>query len=318
MMRLPWRTWRLLGPWGRAFVRAALVLVTLHVLVMRWAIVQSISMYATLTTGDVLVVERWPKWTGLERGDIIIFRDPTQDHEALTKRRSMVKRLIGLPGDTVIISSGKVFVNGRSIGPFPGETRRYLVQVSDSMPREQLLDLLGLPAELSPRPTGPMELPLTEERARDLLGNGLVERAEPFSASRGRQRHLFPFSARHAWNSDNYGPFEVPRKGALVPLDVDELPRYDRIITQYEGHDLQVSRGQILLDGQRVDHYRIEQDHFFVLGDARHNSSDSRFWGTVPEDHIIGRARAIICSWNEEKQRFRSERWFRTIDQRQL
>ncbi|MBK7086331.1 MAG: signal peptidase I, partial [Flavobacteriales bacterium] len=99
------------------------LLILVHTFVLRWVIVQSTSMFATLVPGDVVAVQRWPVWTGFQRGDVAVFRDPAQDDVRMGRRQLLVKRIVGLPGDTVRIRNGHLFVNGMVLGPWPGQTQ---------------------------------------------------------------------------------------------------------------------------------------------------------------------------------------------------
>ena len=135
---------------------------------------------------------------------------------------------------------------------------------------------------------------------------------------------IFPHHESFEWTQDNFGPLWVPQKGATVDLTIGNLPLYERIITKYEGHDLQlkevettvdgetIKTQKILIDGEETTSYTFAMDYYFMMGDNRHNSLDSRFWGFVPEDHIVGKALFIIFSKGEDGIRF--NRLFKKIE----
>lgn len=309
-MRAIGTAWHALGPWGRAFIRAAAALVVIHLFLLRTVQVRSTSMYATLLPGDVLLVQRWPVWTGLDRGDIIVFRDPLEDDRPMHRRRLLVKRAVGLPGDTLRIAQGMLRVNGTDLGPFPGETKRWLLRVDADTDLSRLLATVQLTPQETVIQGVHVELPLNDSLAALLEHADGVRTLAPLSLSLRPQRHLFPYHPGREWSSDRYGPLVVPARGGTAPLTVEDLPMIDRIITRYENHRLEVSRGKVELDGAPASTYLFKQDHLFVLGDARHNSADSRHWGFVPMDHVVGRVSRVFFSRTPGNPGLR---WSRTL-----
>ena len=123
---------------------------------------------------------------------------------------------------------------------------------------------------------------------------------------------IFPFSENFRWTRDNYGPIWIPEKGATVTLTADNLPLYERIIRDYEHNDLEVrADGTIMINGQAVSDYTFRQDYYFMMGDNRHNSLDSRYWGFVPEDHIVGKPSVIWFSVDRNRKFPANIRWGR-------
>ena len=123
---------------------------------------------------------------------------------------------------------------------------------------------------------------------------------------------IFPFAEQFRWTRDNYGPIWIPSRGSKVVLTLENLPLYSRIITAYEGHSLEVVNGKdILIDGSKVTEYTFAQDYYFMMGDNRHNSLDSRYWGFVPEDHIVGKPALIWFSSDRNKSFPNNIRWRR-------
>ena len=128
----------------------------------------------------------------------------------------------------------------------------------------------------------------------------------------GTDPNVFPHDPnQYAWNADNYGPLWIPAKGATVQLTTETLPLYRRIIEIYESNKLEVKNGVIYINNQPTKEYTFKMDYYFMMGDNRHNSADSRFWGFVPEDHIVGKASMVLFSTDKEKSFPKNIRWNR-------
>ena len=122
---------------------------------------------------------------------------------------------------------------------------------------------------------------------------------------------IFPFSSDYKWTRDNFGPLWIPQKGATVELTMQNLPLYRRIITSYEGNELEERDGKIYINEEEADSYTFKQDYYFMMGDNRHNSLDSRYWGFVPEDHIVGKPSLVWLSIDGNRKFPNNIRWRR-------
>lgn len=305
--------WRRMNEWLRALFIAMPVLVLLHLFVVRWVTVQNTSMFSTLLPGDLLAVNLLAGIGGYEAGDVVVFRDPVQDDRAMGARDLLVKRIVAMPGDTLGIKGGVVFVNDEPISAPVGATRSWLVRLKKEDQLGKVLSKLALPSDFAPTGRTFIELPLNEVLVTELKAAKLIADAEDMGTDRGSPDHIFPYSPIFRWNADNYGPLTVPRSGDTVRIDVGRLPLFDRIITRYEGHTLEASGNDITLDGKPLDEYIIEGDYCFVMGDSRNHSSDSRYWGFLPMDHIVGRAAFVVLGQDGERGGFRSGRWFKDV-----
>ena len=154
-------------------------------------------------------------------------------------------------------------------------------------------------------------VPLTSTMYHRLVNDQQVAQVFPLSAQKGLSDcDLFPHSTQFNWSVDNFGPLTIPSKGSTVQLSLDNLPLYRRIIEVFEGNTLEVRDSRIFINGQQTNLYTFKMNYFWMMGDNRHNSADSRYWGFVPENHIVGRASAIVFSKNFDNN---SIRWNRIL-----
>lgn len=282
--------------WLRAFVLAVAALLLVHLFIVSFVVVGSTSMFATVRPGDLLLLERYAAWTGMHRGDVVVFRDPLKDHLARWRRPLLVKRLVALPGDTVELRAGRLFVNGRAAHEPPGMTMSHLVRLRASADQAAFFERHGLPRELERPGRDVLELPLNDALAKVIEHDPVVLSVSPMRLATGSPAHIFPYSPRFPWNSDDYGPIRVPMAGDTLRITVDNLPLYDRIISVYEGHQLGHLGNALTMDGAPLTAYIVEEDYGFVLGDARHFSADSRYWGFLPMNQVVGRGGPVLLS----------------------
>ena len=264
-------------------------------------------------------------WNEPQRFGKIVYRP-------VDRRENYVKRAIGLPGDSLQIINGDVYRNGKKEAEIPGLQFNYLVETSSPISDKAfetlnvskddrmllnnqsnglaVLNYLGYSPEASGMYNYVYRLPLTESALAKIKGfpskiSIIREPANLFSSK------VFPLSLENDWTRDNYGPIWIPQKGATITIDTDNLPLYEQIIRNYERNVLVVDGNRIYINGSQATEYTFKMDYYWMMGDNRHNSADSRYWGFVPEDHVVGKPIFVWLSWDKDKSIFSAIRWER-------
>ena len=229
------------------------------------------------------------------------------------KRENYVKRAVGLPGDTIFIEHSEMWINGQPQADIPGKQYNYTVVTNGTPVNPDVFEDMGVAKDdihYDAANYAYVELPLTAENARRMRSMGNVT-AIIKREGEGADPDIFPQSENYPWNVDNFGPLWIPSKGSTVDLTVENLPLYRRIIETYEGNKLEIKDGRIYINGTPADKYTFAMDYYFMMGDNRHNSLDSRYWGFVPEDHIVGKPSFVWMSLDKDKSFPANIRWNR-------
>ncbi|MBQ7489663.1 MAG: signal peptidase I [Bacteroidales bacterium] len=234
------------------------------------------------------------------------------------KRENYVKRCVAVAGDKLQIIDGQLYINDKP---------------ADNPTRMQFSYLVSDPLHVGLTSKKRKELDINEEDCYQLgdgksiymLNNSQVERIEKLGMEVVKRveeageysSDIFPHDARYAWNKDNFGPFTIPAKGVTVPINDSTIVLYDKIIENYELNTLEKKDGKIYINGVESDSYTFKMDYYFMMGDNRHNSADSRFWGVVPENHVVGKALFVWLSIDKFKEfgenKIRFDRMFKSI-----
>ena len=296
--------------------------------------------YSTLIQNDYRRLKGFRK---VKAGDIVVFnfpdgdtvltKAPVEDYHTLMrfmgrgqvekslgpvivrpmdKKDHYVKRCVAAAGDTLEVRDGLVWINGKQQKVWPGVQLSYKVVTASGRLNKRTLEKIGLnTGELAYNAYMPgyPAMPLTAamlEKVKSLPGVLSVEPNLDLTAGENENpMMLFPYTPDNPWTRDSFGPLWIPSKGATVAITEENLPLYERLIRDYEHGD----PSKALAEG----HYTFCQDYYWMMGDNRHNSLDSRYWGFVPEDHIVGRPLIIWLSTDAGKKLPRNIRWGRFL-----
>ena len=337
-------TREIIKDWLGSLAFAFVAMLALHTFIFQPFVVPTPSMANTVLPGEYLIVSklhygaqtphsvgipytnlyiegidlptyRLPGFSKVQRGDVVVFHLPTETEHPINKRQPYLKRTMGLPGETIAIKDKAFYIDGKPIADFDGLQILWDVYKTDARVSLSYAKLkeMGVEEILQTNNRRLVRIIATEAIANEIATWSYVDRVAPYIASAASgERRLFPFTAPQS--NDNYGPLWIPKAGAVLDLNQENWMVYGETIQNFEQADVvQLSDGTFTVEGKPATAYTFKQDYYFMVGDNRDNSLDSRYWGFVPADHILGKAVARFYSWDKDAGWPRFDRMFAHI-----
>ncbi|MDA3891262.1 MAG: signal peptidase I [Salinivirgaceae bacterium] len=331
--------------WGRALLLALIFGLLIKGLVLESFIMMSSKMEKTILKGDYIFVEkisngarlpitpfslpffpkvyndvvqflayRIPGIKSISSNDLLVFNNPDRADLPIDKKEVLLKRCIGVPGDTIQLTDKKVFVNHKLFSEPDNLQFNFRLVTNETELDQPFLDKYSINEGGKVSDIGIYEFPVEIKLLKELREENNLRYVRDLKDFPGESsRDVFPKTKNFTYTKDFFGSVEVPRKGQILNLSLQNFDLYKTLISRHEGNSIKIQDGDIYINEIKTSEYKVKFNYYFVLDDNRDNANDSRYWGFLPENHIIGKASLIWFSYDKKNGMVRWDRCFNKI-----
>lgn len=256
---------------------------------------------------------RLPGFSEVKRNDIVVFNYPPEFQYPVDLKTNYIKRCVAVAGDVIEVKDMQVYINNEPVDNPEKMQFRYFVKTPETI-NKRVFDKYDISEKY--KVNGGYMVFTSPNTASELNSLQFIKDVKVLEADpEVAEARIYPNATKYPWNVDFWGPITIPAEGMTIDVNDETMTKYGSVIEYYEGHELvEVKEGTLKINGDSFTSYTFKQDYYFMMGDNRHNSEDSRFWGFVPADHIVGKALFIWMSIDPNESFFKKIRWRRLFN----